>query len=374
MDKIEVKLEKQLEKATVPKKYLESVVKNLHYNEGIAKHYERLYQETGFSITIEHKINRLADCNRYWEIDRYDESKVKDFIKTSLCKDKFCNNCKKVKQAARMARFMPEITYVKNQGLNIYQMVLTIPNIKGVDLSDAISKLFKGMATLIEYLKNKKKIKGIDFSEIGYKGAIRSLEVTYKGDEYHPHLHVLLALSGQIGQKKHRNKFSIDHLGKRQLRLFSDFEILIQKIWYLLMNGQKVTKQAIEKAEGYSCMLDEFKDEDFIELFKYMTKANGKGDPEDPDELMSYENFKTLYYSLNNVRQIQGYGCFFRIKDDDSLLEQVEERYQGLVNALRKKENPISVSETPMDLMKDDTYRLISRKRIYAEIRKLTDQ
>src|SRR5690606_10478932 len=129
------------------------------------------------------------DCNRFWNIDRYDIQKVKDFIRTNLCRDKFCNNCKKVKQAERMARFMPEIQKYKKY--NMSQLVLTVPNVPGGDLHTMIQKMFKAFARLIEYFKGKKNIRGLDFSWLGYQGAIRSLEVTYKQD-YHPHLHVLL--------------------------------------------------------------------------------------------------------------------------------------------------------------------------------------
>lgn len=355
-------------KLEIDKEHLQKVQTHLRHNELIGSYYDRLITEQVSNVEIvrlDNKLERLSNCNRFWEIDRYDKQRIKDFIKTNLCRDKFCNNCKKVKQAERMARFIPEIK--KYKSLNMSQLVLTLPNCSGVDLHDTIKKIFKAFARLIDYLKLKKKIKGLDFSWLGYKGAIRSLEVTYKKNDYHPHLHVLIVHSGSDGEKTHKNTYSYDKYGKKDVRLFSDFEILIQKIWYLLINGITVKMKNIEELElGYSCMMDEFQEGDFLELFKYMTKADGLED----GKIMSYQNFKDLYYGLHSVRQIQGYGCLFRLKDDD-IADIAEEKYQEIIDELKKTEEPVNVSQTVQELLADHKYLLISRKKIYKHLKRL---
>lgn len=364
---------KDLDKLQIDKEHLGKVQKNLEYNALIGSYYDRFIQEQVSNVMInrlDSKLERLQMCNRFWQIDRYDKQKVKDFIKTNLCRDKFCNNCKKVKQAERMAKFMPEIN--KYRDFNMSQLVLTVPNCTGDKLHETIKIMFKSFGRLIEYFKGKEKIKGLDFSWLGYKGAVRSLEVTYKGKdkeiEYHPHLHVLLIHEGEDDDvKNHLNRYSYDKYGKKDIRKFSDFEILIQKIWCLLNEQVKVTQKAINSLEvGYSCMMDPFRDDDFLELFKYMTKADSLED----GKIMSYQNFKDLYYGLNSVRQIQGYGCLFRLKDAD-LSELAEERYNEIIDELRKEEEPVTASETVQALIKDCEYLLISRKKIYKYLRKL---
>lgn len=354
-----------LRKIQIDKEHLGKVHCNLRYNGLVASYYDQLIDEQPSKLLIvrlERKLERLQDCNRFWEIDRYDKQKVKDFIRTNLCRDKFCNNCKKVKQAERMARFMPEISKYKH--FNMSQIVLTVPNCSGDDLHDTIKQMFKSFAKLIDYLKGRKKIRGLDFSWLGYMGAIRSLEVTYKENDYHPHLHVLLIHEVENGIKEHTNCYSYNKFNKQQVRKFSDFEILIQKIWYLLNNGVKVNQKAISELKvGYSCMMDQFHDDDFLELFKYMTKADGLED----GKIMTYENFKHLHYGLHSVRQIQGYGCLFRLKDDD-LSELVDEKYDEIINHLKQKEEPVQVSQTVQALLQDDEYLLISRKKIYKHL------
>jgi plasmid rolling circle replication initiator protein Rep len=346
----------------VPKEYITSVMQNIENNRVVLDYYHRLAEEfQDLSSVVSSKFGRMSDCNSFWELDVYDVARIKDFIRTNLCKDKFCSNCKKVKQASRMARFMPYIEQHKQYGL--YQLVLTVPNVPGCLLRPTIDRMFKSFARLIEYFKGKKKIRGLDFERYGYLGAIRSLEVTYGSKGFHPHIHALICMTGDQGEKAIENKYSIDHFGNRQKRLFSFLEVLIQKIWYLLMNGQRVTLKAInDLPEGYSCMMDKFKEEDFLELFKYMTKAK-----EEDNSVFTYRNFKFLYFHLENVRQIQGYGCFFRIKDED-MEEEVDELYNALIQSLGESRKSV---ERPSDLLFDGEYTLISRKKVYQYLRRL---
>lgn len=369
----------------ISKSHLLSVLKNLDYNVVVGSFYERLISECESSLVsvLENKLERLKNCNSLWELDFYKESGVKDFLKTNLCRDKFCNNCKKVKQASRMARFLPEIKKVGSDYI-LSQMVLTVPNVCGDELRDTIKLLFKAFSCLIEYLSLRKKIKGI-LLDFGYIGAIRSLEVTYKSDSYHPHLHVLLAHQKNFGEKNLVNKYSYDFFNGREVRYFSEFEVLIQKLWFTLIEDirevnnaisgfnkrKRITKDRLDKVElGYSCTIDEFKEDDFIELFKYVTKGNGS-EHKDENAIMSYDNFKVLYYALNGVRQIQGYGIFYNVKDDDSLMNEVEDYYRTVIDYLQKKEMPVSVRETVQAVLEDNSYTVISKSRIYSYVRHL---
>lgn len=348
----------------IQKEHLLEVINHKEYNKIIIKYYEKLFKEYP-KVNFASSIDNLENCNSYWILDYYKEQKVKDFKKTNLCKDKFCNNCKKVKQASRLAKFMPVIEEMKKSKY-LYHLVLTVPNCNGTDLKPTIQQIFNNFYTLNRYLKLEKKIKGLDFSQYGYSGAIRSLEVTFKSKEYHPHLHCIIALDKPLNDNRYiANTYSRSR--KNGYRKFTEFEVLIQKIWYLLNNGQRVTKKAIDSLElGYSCTIDSIDESAVYEVFKYMTKTNDEN-----NNILTYNNFKDLYFGLYRVRQIQGYGCFYNIKDDDSLVDQVDDYYDILINILKAKENPLEVCEAPEDLLMDNENIIISRKKIFNYIRNL---
>ncbi|HFJ9375294.1 TPA: protein rep [Bacillus nitratireducens] len=358
----------------VEKKKIKQVHTNNEYNQVIMEYYRKLSNRNPLEERkIERKMEAMDFCNKIWVLDSYEASKVLDFKKTSLCKDKFCNNCKKVKQASRMAKFVPAL---KPHSEKLYQLTLTVPNVKGEDLSDTIKKMFKSFGMLVRYLNGTKKIKNVDFEAFGFKGAIRSLEVTFKNNDYHPHIHAAVVLDMEREELKHTNSYSYDYArdkngkkvkGKKVLnRLFSDREILIQKIWKLLNKSETVTKEAIDSLDiGYSCRLDKFYESDFVELFKYMTKATTE-----EETTFTYKQFETLYFALKSVRQIQGYGCFFNVKDEGVEVEDVVETYNIIIDLLKQKEEPQTVLEEPSKLMDDDDRIVISRKNIYKYIKK----
>lgn len=343
-----------ISKCTIDRSFLEKSLLNVEYNKIIINYYERFLKEIqGDKIkTITNKIENIKLCNKFWQIDKYKKQKIKDFKKTNLCRDKFCNNCKKVNQAARMAKYMPEL---KKYDDISYHLTLTSPTVSGEYLKDKIKLMAKSYRTLNLYITGKKKVNGFDFSSWKCKGSIRSLEVTFKDNQYHPHYHCLLLLEG-IGtlDKTIINDYSYSY-GELK-NLYSKEEILIQKLWYLIINGIRITKKNIDSLDiGYSCKMDKLGEGDYNELFKYMTKEIAED-----GQVLTYQNFKTLYYALYRVKQIQGYGLLYRITDEGDTESFIEE-YQKIIDELQKVEIPLNVLETLEELLKDKDYTMISR-------------
>ena len=77
--------------------------------------------------------------------------------------------------------------------------------------------------------------------------------------------------------------------------------------------------------------------------------------------LMTYENFKALYYALNRVRQIQGYGVFYNIKEPDTE-EYTESDYQVLENYLIDEEKPVTSYEPISHLTDAQGYMILKGK------------
>ena len=59
-------------------------------------------------------------------------------------------------------------------------------------LIETIKTMFKSYRKLNHYLLGIENIKDISFKKYLYVGSVRSLEVTYKNDSYHPHLQVAI--------------------------------------------------------------------------------------------------------------------------------------------------------------------------------------
>lgn len=359
------RIEGNIKSLEVDAELLTRVSKNIKQNELIIQHFKRLYDEqkdAESQLKIWRKIERISGCNRFWQIDKFPMQAVKDYIGTTTCKDKFCSNCKKLKQASRMARYIPQIEECSFNN-QMYHLVLTIPSVTGTQLSKSIDFIFSAYSKLNRYFRGDKRIRGLSFENWGYLGGLRSLEITYKGDKFHPHLHCLLICQNNfLTDKTIQNIYSLKR--GQVSRKFSIEEILIQKIWYLLMNGQVVNIKNLDSVElGYSCMIDKFRDEDYAELFKYITKNdNGK---------MTYEQFNILREALQNKRQIQGYGVLHRISDDRS--EAIEEEVAAIYSEIRREleavETPTKEFLKPRNLLLDSENLIISKKRIYAYLR-----
>ena len=115
--------------------FINDIINNNGYNSIILDYYKRLEEEEHIDLT--NKINSIDNCNSIWTLDKYELQKIKDFKKTNLCKDKFCNNCKKVKQASRLSQFVPELKKLEEE-FDLFHVTLTVPNVEGHDYDKLI--------------------------------------------------------------------------------------------------------------------------------------------------------------------------------------------------------------------------------------------
>lgn len=346
----------------VDKNYILDVHNNNIYNKTIIDYYKKLVEEKEYISTS--RISSINNCNKFWNFDVYYQNMTKDFISTNLCHDKFCNNCKKVVQASRMSKYIPEIEPYKE---NLYHITFTIPNCCGSDLSYTLKKMSKCFKKLMRYINSTVFCNFYDFSRLGYLGALRALEITFKKDSYHPHYHCAFVFKKLNLDKKYKNIYSTDFYNNRGDRLFSEFEIVLQKLWYMLWNNIRINKENFDELEhGYSCICDKFYDDDYMELFKYMTKGTDEN-----DKILTYDNFKILYYSTFSLKQLQGYGCFYHISDND-LNSEIDKIYADIKLFLQSTDDkPEFKSFDLFDLLNDDKFTIISRKKIYQYLKSI---
>lgn len=360
-----------VDKSIVDDEIIKKINDNKKYNEIILEYYEKFISEfnNGYENTIRNKITNMSKCNEFWFLEKFELPKEKHLLNQNLCRDKFCSNCKKATQASRMAKYNDELKTYKDR---LYHLTLTVPNVKGSKLKETVKHMQKCFKYLIEYIRGSRKTKDIDFESWGYEGAVRSLEVTFNNDRkesYHPHYHVALVLNDDILSKKNiENKYSYDFYTDNGIpllnRFFNKEEILIQKIWYLLINKIRVNKKNIDSLDiGYSCSIDKFEEDKYAELFKYITKEK-----DEKGQVLTYDNFRHLYYGLYRIKQIQGYGCLYKIKEDIDI-ELFEDMYEEYLESLRQKEKSSRVLQTPEELLLDYKYKIISKKLYFEYLR-----
>lgn len=301
---------------------------------------------SGLKHDFENRAVRVKSCYSYFRVDHYEKLRLKDVLNISLCHDRFCMNCQSTLADLRQAKYRPVLESYSDR-YELYHVVFTVPNCPYVSLTDTLDRMYQSYYYLHRYLLGKIKIKGLDFSSFGYAGSIRSLEITFNNrtKTFHPHFHCIFALKkGLILEKNISNSFSWKK-GK-DCRRFSFFEIVLQKIWMLLMKGVRITASALDQIDtGYDVVADPAEGH-YHEIFKYALKSSVDVDS---DRIFDYESFKALFWAMYNRRILQPYGCFYGIDFDDVSSEDSMKLYFIVKRLLEKIEIPVEIDEVLSD-------------------------
>ncbi len=359
----------ELTHAQLDKNKIRKSVHKIQGNDIIAEYYKELFEETGFA---ENKAEAVKSCLKVWDVDYYRLQKVKDVLRVNLCHDKFCPNCQNLLSLRRYAKYKPELDKLL-ETYSIYHVVFTVPNCSGIKLKTTLKNMYAKFIYVVQYMQGKRKAKNIDFKKYGFVGAVRSLEITLSKDEFHPHFHCLFVMRKDFTEKrKYINDYSY-HNGKLK-RKFTDFEILLQKCWFLFYNGQKLTKKAFDElTEGYS-VFAERANGNYKEVFKYATK--GLYNPKTGSFEYPYEVFKTLYDGLHRRKIIQGYGILNKLTFEDEITkEEKDNLYLEIKNKLQELEDPfrqyMALSELCREFDERDDITYISKNNIRENIKDL---
>ena len=359
---------------------LQKVKRRISKNEVISDYYRQFADETGVE-RYNNNASRLYWCSTTWVLDIYEEQKVRDLIRTSRCRDRFCANCQNALAVQRAKKYEPVLKHFSER-YDVYHIVFTIPNPSPDELPQAVDRMYKQIGYIMRLFRGDAKIKGYDFKEYRFLGAIRALEITKGKDgvSYHPHFHCLfLFRKGVKFTGANVNAYSFDNVDVKkshhkkdtknpQKRYFTDFEVLLQKVWRLRYDGVKVTQDSINALqEGYSVVANKAKPKDYKEVFKYATKGVLKKS----DKSGGYVTFETLMKALENRRIIQGYGVFrsidFEMYDEQRAEEEkAEALYNRFTDELRTVERPGFGGQKLSDIVSD------AKKGRYVYISKRT--
>lgn len=319
---------------------------------------------------FKNKAENLRTCHKVMFFKHYSQLGVKDYQKTIYCHDRYCPLCQKLKANTREMEYRQMLTDLDDQ-YDFYHMVLTLKNVRGKlppwsevdrklgELKPALGEMGDSYKHLIRIFSRNVKIAGLDFLKYGYAGAVRSLEITYENKQiYHPHFHSIVALrKGLRFPGKNVNKFSYDKYTGR-VTPFSDFEILLQKLWYLILNDKKVTLDAINALPlGYSCWFKKVLPGESHDVFKYIVK------PDEKKSVMSFEVFQDLVTALKGFHSVQCYGIFRKYKlVADNIDESFDSVYDHIIEALNRIEYPVDCIESPKEV-KDN---ILAKKCLYV--------
>lgn len=365
----------RIEKAEnrIDKSYFEDLRRYISHNYQIAEFYDNLYNETG-EDSFGTKAQAIDLCCKWWDTDYYRMQDVKDVKRVNLCRDKFCFNCQSMLAIKRQGKFAPVLDGLKTR-YKICHVVITVPNCEQEELLPLLDRMYKKFPLLMRYFKGSAKVNGVNFSKYGYGGAVRGLEVTQNTDDktFHPHFHCMVLFRKDLDLKgRFKNSFSYD--GGRLVRKFSELEVLMQKVWYLLMHDVKVTEKALNALkEGYSVIVDDSGGR-YHEAFKYACK--GAFDETKGAFIYNELTFRALQQALNHRRMIQGYGELFGFKDlDGELIEaEVINEYKRQIAELKSVETPDFCAETLDQVINEaERCRYISKsnlKRLVVERRR----
>lgn len=146
--------------------------------------------------------------------------------------------------------------------------------------------------------------------------------------------------------------------------------MFLQKIWYLVFSGIKVTKEEIDNLSlGFDVKADELKDGNYKEIFKYAVKGCFRG-----DDIFTYESFKALYYALHSRRMVQGYGALrvLNFEQDEVFEEEVDEAYNKFIEHLEKLEKPVHTYESLDEVLTESlrgVFKYVSRSSFRRVLR-----
>ena len=375
-----------------------STARRCHYNQFIGKFYERFADDNRVPIqlssdveivygkdpTFLRKSKRVLSCCNTWTFDYYSKSSYKNLVRVDRCDDRFCLNCQALKADQRFVQYSPIFDeFVATN--DMYHIVFTVPNVDAHNLRNTVTLMLDRFAYLMRFFEGSKKVKGVDFLKYGCIGAVRSLEITVskKNGSFHPHLHTIFVLNKNMDLPQvYWNKFSMDRTGRTEMRLMSELDLLMQRVWCLLMLRKEVTAANIadiEKVTGYSdgfsCRAD-LSNGCYHEIFKYAIKGSFKN-----ETLFDYDNFLTLYDALYGRRCYQSYGCLSKIDfnevDEELGLHGKDKVFDVFIRSLQRSEMPARIEELLGEILKESSegeMKFISRATFVRHFKTLTDE
>ncbi len=164
---------------------------------GKSKEWQRKKQESliiaqAFSALGEHsRAETMAQCGAWLKFAECPNGHERKIISSNLCRIRLCSTCswRRASLTASQVRLVAHTALSQQPKLRFLFLTLTVPNVPGEFIGKSLTELHSAFKRLLRLPEVKRVI-------LGY---FRAAEVKYskKRGDYHPHLHILIAVPGR---------------------------------------------------------------------------------------------------------------------------------------------------------------------------------
>lgn len=171
---------------------IESWAKYKQYNKTLASLYTKAL-DIDSTLMSPARLASIKECGEILIYRKIDKA-TRKLTQASFCRDRLCPMCNWRKSLKLYQQVGAIVELIETWQPTRYLFVtLTIRNVDGAELSDAINRLNKGFTRLIDGTQHHAKSKNFRKYLLGY---MKSIEITYnrRTDTYHPHIHAIIAV------------------------------------------------------------------------------------------------------------------------------------------------------------------------------------
>ena len=251
----------------------------------VAKLYRKVMDDSG-ELLSEQRYKSLLECGNSLLFGH--DGEQKKLVRANFCRLRLCPMCnwrKSLKMFSQVSRISEELLKDKASTRFLF-LTLTVKNVTGEHLSSTIDSINKAFQYLFLEGQTFALAAPVKKNLLGY---LRAVEVTYNSsrDDYHPHLHVLLAVKPAY--------FSRDYFSQDRWRTMWQKAM---KLDYAPMVNVKAVKNVSPKV--------------IAEVAKYPTKIESVAQLKDEEQ--AAVALTILHKSLKGRRLVTFGGCFREIQ------------------------------------------------------------
>jgi plasmid rolling circle replication initiator protein Rep len=278
---------------------------------GKARPWQRYKQESldiaeGYGILGKDRLSEhIARCGSYLKFDEcargHRKLKGADF-----CRSRLCSMCasRRALLIATQVHAVSHAAVQRDPGLRFIFLTLTVPNVEGAWISEIVTALYLAFQRAC-------RTRAVRDINVGY---FRALEITHSKrlGNFHPHLHVLIAVPQQFFDKRHR--LYINH--QQWLDL-----------WRRAMRDERITQVHVCKVRAKRTGDDPIASA-AAEVAKYTVKGKTliQGTPQETAVVLGQ-----VHAGLHGRRLVQFGRCFSKIKKELKLIDAERASSKDLV-------------------------------------------